>query len=68
MAWRDTLLMEERLRFGGRLLEGEGKSKVCRDFGMSLKTTYKIFNRHRQEGLEALTYRSCRPVRWQSTS
>jgi transposase len=46
--------MEERLRFVARFLEGEGMSEVCRDFGISRKTGYKIFNRHRQEGLEAL--------------
>jgi len=56
--------MEERLRFVARLLEGEGMSEVCRDFGISRKTGYKIFNRYRQEGLEALTDRSRRPVRY----
>jgi transposase InsO family protein len=56
--------MEERLRFVARLLEGEGMSEVCRDFGISRKTGYKIFNRYRQDGLEALTDRSRRPVRY----
>jgi len=36
--------MEERLRFVARLLEGEGMSEVCRDFGISRKTGYKMFN------------------------
>jgi len=56
--------MDERLRFVARLLEGEGMSEVCRDFGISRKTGYKIFNRYRDEGLEALTDRSRRPVRY----
>lgn len=64
MPWRETSVMEERLRFVARLLEGEGMSEVCRDFGISRKTGYKIFNRYRQEGLEALTDRSRRPVRY----
>ena len=39
-------------------------SAVCREFGISRKTGYKIFNRYRQEGLEALCDRSRRPVRY----
>lgn len=64
MPWRETSVMEERLRSVARLLEGEGMSEVCRDFGISRKTGYKIFDRYRQEGLEALTDRSRRPVRY----
>jgi transposase len=56
--------MEERLRFVARLLEGEGMSEVCREFGISRKTGYKIFNRYKHEGLEALSDRSRRPVRY----
>jgi transposase InsO family protein len=56
--------MEERLRFVARLLDGEGMSDVCREFGISRKTGYKIWDRYRQEGLEALTDRSRRPVRY----
>jgi transposase InsO family protein len=56
--------MEERLRFVARLLEGEGMSEVCREFGISRKTGYKIFNRFKDEGLEALCDRSRRPVRY----
>ena len=56
--------MEERLRFVARLLDGEAMSEVCREFGISRKTGYKIFNRYKDEGLEALTDRSRRPVRY----
>lgn len=64
MPWRECSVMEERLRFVARLLEGEGMSEVCRAFGISRKTGCKIFNRYRQEGLEALCDRSRRPVRY----
>ena len=64
MPWKETSVMEERLRFVARLLEGEGMSDVCREFGISLKTGYKIFNRYKDDGLEALTDRSRRPVRY----
>ena len=56
--------MEERLRFVARLLEGESMSAVCRSFGISRKTGYKIYNRYRAEGVEALCDRSRRPVRY----
>ncbi len=53
--------MEERLRLVARLLDGEGMSEVCRSFGISRKTGYKIYNRYKQHGLEALSDRSRRP-------
>jgi transposase InsO family protein len=56
--------MDERLRLVARLLEGEAMSEVCRSFGISRKTGYKIFNRYREHGLEALTDRSRRPWRY----
>jgi hypothetical protein len=34
--------MEERLRFVARVLDGEAMTDVCRDFGISPKTGYKI--------------------------
>ena len=64
MPWRESSVMDERVRFIGRLLDGEGMSELCWEFGISRKTGYKIFNRYRQEGVEALTDRSRRPVRY----
>ena len=64
MPWKKSSVMEERLRFVARLLDGEGMSDVCREFGISRKTGYKIYNRYRDEGLEALCDRSRRPVRY----
>lgn len=56
--------MDERLRFVARLLDGESMSDVCRAFGISRKTGYKIFERYKEHGLEALSDRSRRPVRY----
>jgi transposase-like protein len=64
MPWRERSVTQERLRFVARLLEGEGMSEVCRDFGISRKTGYKIFNRYRDQGLDALADHSRRPVRY----
>ena len=64
MPWKESSVMEDRLRFVARLLEGERMSDVCREFGISRKTGYKIFKRYKEEGLEALSDRSRRPVRY----
>jgi transposase len=37
---------------------------LCREFGISRKTGYKIFGRYKEHGLEALTDRSRRPARY----
>jgi len=64
MPWKENSVMDERLRFVARLLEGEQMSHLCREFGISRKTGYKIFDRYREHGLQALTDRSRRPVRY----
>ena len=64
MPWKECSVTQERLRFVARLLDGEGMSEVCRDFGISRKTGYKIFSRYKDQGLDALTDRSRRPVRY----
>ena len=56
--------MDERLRFVARLLEGEAMTGLCREFGISRKTGYKIFERYKEHGAEALNDRSRRPVRY----
>ena len=64
MPWKESSVMEERLRFVARLLEGERMSHMCREFGISRKTGYKIYNRYKEQGVEALCDRSRRPVRY----
>jgi len=56
--------MDERVRFVGRLLDGEKMVTLCREFAISRKTGYKIFDRYKEYGLEALTDRSRRPWRY----
>ena len=55
--------MDERLRFVARRLDGEKMAVLCREFGISRKTGYKIFNRYKDCGVEGLTDRSRRPYR-----
>ncbi|HSR71840.1 MAG TPA: helix-turn-helix domain-containing protein, partial [Kiloniellales bacterium] len=56
--------MDQRLRFMVRLLKGAQMSHLCREFGISRKTGYKIFGRYKDHGLEGLTDRSRRPARY----
>jgi transposase InsO family protein len=64
MPWKASSVMEERLRFVARLLDGEAMTDVCREFGISRKTGYKVFDRYKEHGLTALSDRSRRPVRY----
>ena len=64
MPWKESSVMDERLRFVARLLEGETMSDVCQAFGISRKTGYKLLNRYREDGPLALCDRSRRPVRY----
>jgi putative transposase len=63
MPWKECHVMDERLRFVARLLEGEKMAPLCAEFGISRKTGYKIFDRYKDCGLEALTDRNRRPFR-----
>jgi putative transposase len=55
--------MDERLRFVARLLDGEKMAVMCREFGISRKTGYKIFNRYKDFGIRGLEDRARSPYR-----
>ncbi len=61
MPWKERSVMDERIRFVIRLQDVESMTELCREFGISRKTGYKI-----QEacGMEGLNDRSRRPVRY----
>ena len=63
MPWQECYKMDERLRFVARLLDGEKMAALCREFDVSRKTGYKIFQRYKDCGLDGLTDRSRRPYR-----
>jgi putative transposase len=63
MPWKECHVMDERLRFVARLLEGEKMAPLCAEFGISRKTGYKIFDRYKDCGVQAFTDRSRRPYR-----
>jgi putative transposase len=53
--------MDERLQLVARRLAGEQMADLCREFGISRKTGYKIFDRYKKCGVQGLTDRSRRP-------
>ncbi len=63
MPWQECNLMDERLRFVARLLDGDKMAAVCRDFGISRKTGYKILNRYKEVGIQGLEDKARRPYR-----
>lgn len=63
MPWDERCRMDERMRFVARLIEGDRMAELCREFGISRKTGYKIWDRYKSVGLQGLTDRSRRPYR-----
>jgi len=63
MPWKECHVVDERLRFIARLLDGEKMAGLCAEFGISRKTSYKLYDRYKDCGLHGLTDRSRRPYR-----
>ena len=45
MPWKESCRVEERLKFVARLRSGERMTDLCREFGISRKTGYKLAQR-----------------------
>ena len=59
MPWKETRVQEERLKFVAAYLDGEwSMAEVCRAFGISRKTGYKLVQRFAAEGVTGLVDRS----------
>lgn len=62
MPWKEVTAMSEKKRFIELSKQsGANISALCRHFGISRKTGYKLINRHQQEGLSGLIDRSRKP-------
>lgn len=64
MPWKESVIVDERMKFIGRLLEGEKMAPLCREFGISRKTGYKFWERYQRIGLQGIGDRTRRPVRY----
>jgi len=63
MPWKECGVKDEKLKFVARLIEGEKMASLCREFGISRKTGYKIWDRYKECGLEGLPAQSRRPYK-----
>jgi hypothetical protein len=46
MPWKECSVMDEKVRFVARLLNGEKMAALCREFAIWRETGYKIFDGH----------------------
>jgi len=63
MPWKESYVVEERFKFVIRHQNGEKIASLCREFGISRKTGYKILTRFEKEGVDGLSNQSRRPFR-----
>lgn len=61
MPWKVSDVMTQRMQFVSRLIEGEKMSDLCREFEISRKTGYKLFERFKYQGLVGLQDATRRP-------
>lgn len=62
MAWKETHVMDERMKLVSEWLAGErSKAEICRHYGVSRKTGYKIAGRYELEGPAGLLDRRRAP-------
>jgi transposase len=54
MPWKERSIVEERMRFVLRLKDGESMASLCREFGISRVTGYKIYERYKECGLKRI--------------
>lgn len=64
MPWKETCPMDERMKFIGLYLQHEwSMAALCREFGISRKTGYKLVRRYIELDLEGLKDKSRAPHR-----
>ena len=61
MPWKESSVMDDRMRFVIRLKNGESMASLCREFGISRKTSYKISERYEECSLEGMSDWTRRP-------
>lgn len=64
MSWKESTIMDEKLKFIARHLEGETVTSLCKEFGVSRTTGNNLIKRYREMGSEALVAQSRAPMRY----
>ena len=54
MPWKVCDFMSEKVKFVGRLLDGEKMTDLCKEFGISRKTGHKLAKRYELDGVLGL--------------
>jgi len=50
MPWMESSMLDEKIKFIARLLDGEKMAPLCREFNISRKTGYQIWDKYKQFG------------------
>lgn len=64
MGWKECNKLDQKLKFIARLLEGEKMAPLCREFGITRPTGYKLLKRYKQMGEQALVELKRTPHRY----
>lgn len=51
MGWKECSKVDEKLKFLARYLEGEKMAPLCREFGITRPTGYKLIERFKMIGV-----------------
>ena len=64
MPWNQTCPMDEKIKFIAAVKSGQDSfAEICRQFGISRKSGYKLMQRYEQDGEQGLKERSRAPHR-----
>lgn len=64
MPWKECSVMDEKVKFVARLIDGEKMAPLCREFNISRKTGYQIWERYLRFGQEAFIEQKRTPYRY----
>lgn len=64
MPWKECSKVDEKVKFVARLLDGEKMAPLCREFNISRKTGYQIWEKYLRFGQEAFIEQKRTPYRY----
>jgi transposase InsO family protein len=64
MPWKDSSMLDEKVKFIARLLDGEKMAPLCREFNISRKTGYQIWDKYQEFGQAAFLQQKRTPFRY----
>lgn len=64
MPWKECSMLDEKIKFIARLLDGEKLAPLCREFNISRKTGYQIWKKYLQFGQQAFIEQKRTPYRY----